>query len=56
MAAGHGGKLMHKFNLHGLDIMYKTAGAGNNSSSRVNLPKSWQGKKVAVILLDGDSK
>jgi len=24
----------------------------NDSSSRVNLPKAWEGKRVAVILLE----
>ena len=43
---------MHDFNLKGHDIEYKTVGRGNDSSSRVNLPKLWEGEKVAVVLLD----
>ena len=43
---------MHQFNLKGSDIEYKTVGRGNASSSRVNLPKSWEGNKVAIILLE----
>ena len=42
----------HIFNLGGLEIKYKTVGKGNASSSRVNLPISWEGKKVAIVLLD----
>jgi len=43
---------MHTFNLEGYDIENKTVGRGNDSSSRVNLPLSWFGKKVAVVLLE----
>ena len=43
---------MHEFNLKGHDIKYKMVGSGNASSSRVNLPLSWGGKKVAVVLLE----
>ena len=43
---------MHIFNLDGHDIEHKTVGRGNASSSRVNLPLSWVGKKVAVVLLE----
>ena len=43
---------MHDFNLKGYDIEYKIVGRGNPSSSRVNLPLSWVGKKVAVVLLE----
>ena len=43
---------MHKFNLEGYDIENKTVGKGNASSSRINLPISWEGKKVAVVLLE----
>jgi len=44
--------IMHQFNLEGSDILYKKVGRGNASSSRVNLPKSWEGKQVAVILME----
>ena len=43
---------MHKFNLEGYDIKNKIVGKGNATSSRINLPLSWKGKKVAVILLE----
>lgn len=43
---------MHTFNLEGFDIEHKTVGRGNASSSRVNLPISWGGKKVVVVLLE----
>lgn len=42
----------HIFNLKGYNIEYKTVGGGNTSSSRVNLPLAWEGKKVAVVLLE----
>ena len=42
----------HVFNLNGFEIKYKTVGKGNTSSSRVNLPLLWEGKKVAVVLLE----
>lgn len=43
---------MHKFDIDGYDIEYKTAGRGNRTSSRVNLPVAWGGLRVAVVLLD----
>ncbi|MCK5138258.1 MAG: DUF2080 family transposase-associated protein [Thermodesulfovibrionia bacterium] len=43
---------MHEFNFKGYALEEKTVGRGNTSSGRVNLPKSWVGKKVAVILLE----
>lgn len=43
---------MHIFNLEGYDIENKTVGRGNASSGRVNLPVSWIGQKVAVVLLE----
>lgn len=43
---------MHKFNFKGYALEEKTVGRGNASSSRVNLPLSWVGKKVAVVLLE----
>ena len=43
---------MHEFNIPGHDIEYKTVGRGNATSSRVNLPSVWEGKRVAVVLLD----
>jgi len=46
---------MHKFNLNGSEIKYKTVGKGNATSSRINLPLSWEGKDVAIVLL-GDLK
>ena len=43
---------MHQFNFNGYALEEKIVGRGNASSSRVNLPLSWVGKKVAVILLE----
>ena len=43
---------MHTFNIEGYDIEHKKVGPGNASSARVNLPLSWVGKKVAVVLLE----
>ena len=43
---------MHIFNLEGHEIKYKKVGRGNASSSRVNLPASWEGKEVAIVLLE----
>ena len=43
---------MHTFKLDGYDIEHKTVGRGNASSGRVNLPLSWVGKRVAVVLLE----
>ena len=43
---------MHIFNISGFEIKYKTVGKGNASSSRINLPLSWEGKKVAVVLIE----
>ncbi|MCK4678597.1 MAG: DUF2080 family transposase-associated protein [Bacteroidales bacterium] len=43
---------MHTFNLEGHEIKYKKVGRGNASSSRVNLPASWEGKKIAIVLLE----
>lgn len=42
----------HTFVLEGTDIKYKKAGKGNASSSRVNLPKSWEGCDVAIVKLE----
>ena len=43
---------MYRIDLDGFEIKNKTVGKGNASSSRINLPLSWEGKKVAVILLE----
>ncbi|MCK5138264.1 MAG: DUF2080 family transposase-associated protein [Thermodesulfovibrionia bacterium] len=43
---------MHELNFKGYALEEKKVGRGNASSSRVNLPLSWVGKKVAVILLE----
>lgn len=44
--------VMHKFNFKGYALEEKTVGRGNESSSRINLPLKWFGKKVAVVLLE----
>ena len=43
---------MHKFDIRGVEIKYKIAGKGNATSSRINLPKSWEGKKVVIIRVE----
>ena len=43
--------MVHTFVLEGDDIKYKKAGKGNASSSRVNLPKDWEGAEVAIVKL-----
>ena len=42
---------MHTFNIKGENIEYKRVGKGNASSGRVNLHKTWIGRRVAVVLL-----
>lgn len=42
----------HIFNLDGSEIKYKKVGKGNATSSRINLPFTWEGKQVAVVLLE----
>ena len=43
---------MDRYDIEGYDLLTKTVGGGNASSSRINLPLSWKGKRVKVILLD----
>jgi hypothetical protein len=43
---------MTKFLIRGLEMRRKIPSLRGNSST-IYLPKSWAGKKVAVILLDG---
>ena len=42
----------HDYHTPGYDATDKTVGPGNNHSSRINMPLSWRGKRVRVILLD----
>jgi len=40
-----------KFELEGEDMLKKTVSKGD-SSARIFVPKEWEGKEVAVILLE----
>ena len=43
----------HGFCIHGYDATFKTAKQYKGmSSSIVYLPKSWEGKRIAVVLLE----
>ena len=39
-----------QIHLQGIEVVEKTAQAGGNSS-RIYVPKHWQGKKVKAVLL-----
>lgn len=42
----------NEYHTAGYESVEKKVGPGNDHSSRVNLPFSWRGKRVQVILLD----
>jgi len=42
----------HFFEISGYEALEKTVRSGNQSSSRVNLPPDWQGKRVMIVRLD----
>jgi hypothetical protein len=44
--------LLKTYTIRGYWSTEKIVGPGNRSSSRVNLPAHWRGKRVQVILLD----
>jgi len=44
--------LLKTYTIRGFWSTEKVVGPGNRSSSRVNLPAHWRGKRVQVILLD----
>ena len=43
---------MRIFSVAGHEAIEKTVASGNRSSARINVPPSWQGKKVLVITLE----
>ena len=45
-------KIMHEFKINGYEAHEKTVASGNQSSARINVPPSWQGKKVMVVRLE----
>jgi hypothetical protein len=42
----------HEFRINGIEAIEKTVASGNKSSARVNVPPSWQGKRVILIRLE----
>jgi len=42
---------IHEFNIKGYEAIEKTVRSGN-TSSRINLPADWIGKKVMVVRLE----
>jgi len=42
----------HSFAIRGYQAIEKTVTPGSQSSSRVYVPKGWEGKRVMVVLLD----
>lgn len=42
----------HQFNVNGYEALIREVKSGSNSSSRINIPLAWKGKKVMVIRLD----
>lgn len=43
---------LREYHYQGFDSVEKIVGPGNATSSRVNLPVDWRGKRVQVILID----
>lgn len=44
--------MQQEYIIRGYEYVEKIVGVGNLTSSRVNLPAGWRGKRVKVILLD----
>lgn len=44
--------IMHEFKINGYEAVEKTVASGNQSSARINVPPSWQGKRVMVVRLE----
>ena len=42
----------HEFKITGCENIERTVKSGSNTSARINVPLSWQGKKVMVIRLE----
>lgn len=43
---------IHEFRIKGIEAVPKTVASGNKSSARINVPPSWQGKRVMVVRLE----
>lgn len=48
----HPANQIHEFNIYGYEAVEKTVASGNKSSARINVPTSWQGKRVMVVRLE----
>jgi putative transposon-encoded protein len=43
---------MQEFKIEGIEAVPKTVTSGNGHSARINVPPSWQGKRVMVVRLE----
>lgn len=43
---------MHVFQIYGYQAVEKTVRAHSDSSARIFLPRSWEGRRVMVVLLE----
>jgi putative transposon-encoded protein len=43
---------IHEFNIRGIEAVEKTVKSGSGHSARINVPPSWQGKRVMVVRLE----
>lgn len=46
------GETLSEFKIYGLEAVEKTVKSGSGHSARINIPPSWQGKKVMVVRLE----
>jgi putative transposon-encoded protein len=44
--------MIHNFNIKGIEAVEKTVKSGSGHSARINVPPSWQGKRVMVVRLE----
>jgi hypothetical protein len=42
----------HEFKIYGLEAVEKIVKSGSGHSARINVPPSWQGKRVMVVRLE----
>jgi len=42
----------HVFSIRGFEVLEKVARAGSSDSARLYVPKSWDGKKVAMVRME----
>jgi putative transposon-encoded protein len=43
---------IHEFKIYGIEAVEKIVKSGSGHSARINIPPSWQGKKVMVVRLE----